>query len=97
MKKLVTLLVLVAACIGLTGCNSCTKFTKNMESDWGDLERTVTVTSAFTGDTLFHYEGSCYIAANSEMQGVTLIYYVGKTPKKADFIGNGYNFVAIEK
>lgn len=30
MKKLVTLLVLVAACIGLTGCNSCTKFTKNM-------------------------------------------------------------------
>ena len=98
MKKLITILIFTAISIAFTACNSCTKLSKNMESDWSDLERTITVTSAFTGDTLFHYEGPCYISSdNKSLNNVTLIYYVGKVAKKADFIGSGFNFVAIEK
>lgn len=95
MKKILIFLLLISAFFA--GCNSCTKMTKNLESDWSDLERTVTVTSAFSGDTLFRYEGPCYISEDKNESGVTLIYYVGKKAKKADFIGNGFNFVAIEK
>lgn len=95
MKKILIFLLLISAFFA--GCNSCTKMAKSLESDWGDLERIVTVTSTFKGDTLFHYEGPCYISDDQNEQGVTLIYYVGKTAKKADFIGSGFNFVAIEK
>ena len=97
MKKLITILIFTAISIAFTACNSCTQFSKNMESDWSDLERTITVTTAFTGDTLFHYEGPCFISNNNSTNNVTLIYYVGKVAKKADFIGSGFNFVAIEK
>lgn len=97
MKKLITILIFTAISIAFTACNSCTELAKNMESDWSDLERTITVTSAFTGDTLFHYEGPCFISDNNSTNDVTLIYYVGNVAKKADFIGSGFNFVAIEK
>ena len=90
MKKLITILIFTAISIAFTACNSCTELSKNLESD-------CTVTSAFTGDTLFHYEGPCYISDNNSTNKVTLIYYVGKVVKKADFIGSGFNFVAIEK
>ena len=97
MKKIIVLFILVTISLLFSACNSCTKGIKNLESDWGDLERTVTVTSAFTGDTLFHYDGPCYISEDSKGGDVSLIYYVGKKAKKADFIGSGFNFVAIEK
>ena len=97
MKKMIVLFILVTISILFSACNSCTKMSKNLESDWGDLERVVTVTSIFTGDTLFHYDGPCYISEGSTGTDVRLIYYIGKKAKKADFIGNGFNFVAIEK
>ena len=95
MKKI--LIFLLPTCVFFTGCNSCTQVTKNLESDWSNLERVVTITSAFTGDTLFHYDGPCYISESKNENGGTVIYYINGKAKKADFIGNGFNSVAIEK
>ena len=97
MKKLITILIFTAISIAVIACNSFKKFSKDVESDWGDLNRNVVVTSAFTGDTLFRYSGKCYISQSSTVGDVTLIYYDGGEAKKADFIGNWFNFVAIEK
>ena len=96
MKKLIAIFALAFIVFGFTGCNSCTQQLKNLESDFSALDRDLVVTSAFTGDTTWKYSGDCYISEGSSAGDVTIIYYVGKKAKKADFVGN-FILSAIEK
>lgn len=96
MKKLIliTLFVIVAT---MTGCNGCTMIAKNLESNYSELNRDVVVLNAFTGDTIFTYSGPCYFETDSGTTNVSLIYKVNGHSKKADFVGGGFIFKAIEK
>lgn len=96
MKKIIAGVAGIALAISLNGCNSCTKMVKDLESDYLELDRDITVTSAFTGDTLFYYSGPCYFDTEPG-GGVTLIFKVNGKSKKADFHGSGYIFKAVEK
>lgn len=97
MKKIIFAITLVAAAMLMAGCNSCTAIAKNLESDLGELNRDIVVLNAFRGDTLFKYSGPCYISNDSANNSVTLLYYEGGKPKKADWLGDGFIFQAIEK
>lgn len=97
MKNKIIAATITASLTLLTGCNSCTAFTKNLESDFGELDRDIVVINAFSGDTLFKYSGPCYIDNDSANNSVTLLYYEGRMPKKADWIGSGFIFRAVEK
>lgn len=82
----------------LVGCgNSWEQKKKNWASDYGDLERDVTVINALTKDTLFSYSGPCYINTAASPGDITFIYYVNGQAKKADFLGEFVIFTAIEK
>lgn len=97
MKKIILILIAFAAVFAFTGCNSCTQTIKNLESDFSELDRNITVLNAITGDTLFTYSGPCYIGDGAGPGDVTLIYKAGKKSKKADFIGTHMIFIATEK
>ena len=97
MKKLI-LIALFAIVATMTGCNGCTMMAKILESNFSELHRDVTVFSAFTGDTIFSYSGPCYFSTPGQSANeVSLIYYVNGKSRKADFVGAGYIFTAIEK
>lgn len=96
MKKLIAIIAIVFIAFGFTGCNSCTQGLKNLESDFSALDRTIVITNAFTGDTVWTYTGDCYISDGSGPGDVTIIYYVGKKAKKADFFGN-FILTALER
>lgn len=100
MKKLSKLLiaaVALATTLTFTGCNSCTHFMKDLESDFSELERDITVLNAITGDTVFTYSGPCYISEGSTSGDVTLIFKRNGVSKKADFIGTHIIFIATER
>ena len=97
MKKIILILIAFASVFAFTGCNSCTQTFKNLESDFSELDRNITVLNAITGDTLFKYSGPCYISDGASPGDVTLIYKAGKKSKKADFIGTHMIFIATEK
>ena len=102
MKKILFVLIAFATLFAFTGCNSCTQTFKNLESDFSELDRNITVINAIRGDTLFSYSGPCYISdganpGNANPGNVTLIYKVGKKSKKADFLGEHVIFIATEK
>ena len=97
MKRIITAMALTACIYTLSGCNSCTQTMKNIESDFAELDRDVTVLNAITGDTIFSYSGPCYIDGSANPGDVTLLYYQGKKAKKADFIGHHIMFIATEK
>jgi hypothetical protein len=99
MKKAFLLLALAGATVTVStlhGCNSCVHTYKNLESNYGELERDITVMNSFTGDTIFKYSGPCYFDTDSGTGNISLIYKVNGSSKKADFIGN-FVFTAIEK
>lgn len=96
MKIFLAICAIIFFVFGFTGCNSCTQQLKNLESDFSALDRNLVVTNAFTGDTVWKYSGDCYISEGSKAGDVTVIYYVGKKAKKADFVGN-FILSAIEK
>lgn len=97
MKKILFVLIVFATLFAFTGCNSCTQTFKNLESDFSELDRNITVINAIRGDTIFSYSGPCYISDGANPGDVTLIYKVGKKSKKADFLGEHVIFVATEK
>lgn len=97
MKKTILILIAFASVFAFTGCNSCTQTIKNLESDFSELDRNITVINAIRGDTLFSYSGPCYISDGANPGDVTLIYKVGKKSKKADFLGEHVIFIATEK
>lgn len=97
MKKTILILIAFASVFAFTGCNSCTQTFKNLESDFSELDRNITVLNAITGDTLFTYSGPCYISDGASPGDVTLIYKTGKKSKKADFLGTHMIFIATEK
>lgn len=97
MKKLLLAAVALSAALTFTGCNSCTHVMKDLESDFSELERDITVLNAITGDTIFTYSGPCYISEGSGDGDVTLIFKRNGVSKKADFIGNHIIFIAKEK
>ena len=97
MKKILLALIVFATLFAFTGGNSGTQTFKNLESDFSELDRNVTVINAIKGDTLFAYSGPCYISDGANPGDVTLIYKVGKKSKKADFIGDHVIFIATEK
>lgn len=97
MKKILFVLIAFATLFAFTGCNSCTQTFKNLESDFSELDRNITVINAIRGDTLFTYSGPCYISDGTNPGDVTLIYKVGKKSKKADFLGEHVIFIATEK
>lgn len=96
MKKLI-LIALFAIFATMTGCNGCTMIAKNLESNYSELNRDITVINSFTGDTIFTYSGPCYFETDSGTTNVSLIYKQNGRSKKADFVGSGFVFVAIEK
>lgn len=87
--------VVIAIIVYLSG-NGWTKARKNLESNYSSLTREINVMNAYSGDTLFHYVGECYISDDGKGL-TTLIYYEGRRAKKADWTGNGYIFQAIER
>lgn len=97
MKNKIITATITASLTIITGCNSFTAFTKNLESDFGELERNIVVINSFSGDTLFKYSGPCFINNDSANNSVTLLYYEGGKPKKADWLGSGFIFQAVEK
>jgi len=98
MKKILFGLITIATVSILTGCNGCTMFAKNLESNYSELHRDVTVLNAFNGDTIFSYSGPCYFKTPPQSSNeVSLIYYVNGHARKADFVGAGFIFKAIEK
>lgn len=97
MKKILLILIAFASVFALTGCNSCTQNFKNLESNFSELDRNITVINAIRGDTIFSYSGPCYISDEANPGNVTLIYKVGKKSKKADFLGEHVIFIATEK
>ena len=101
MKKIILIAIfaiMTAIVVTMTGCNGCTMVAKNLESNYSELHRDVTVISAFTGDTIFSYSGPCYFSTPGYTANeVSLIYYVNGKSRKADFVGGGYIFMAIEK
>lgn len=96
MKKIV-LLAVFAIALTMTGCNGCTMMAKNIESNYSELHRDVVVLNAFTGDTLFAYSGPCYFNTHEHSNDVSIIYSVNGRKLKADFVGAGFVFKAVEK
>jgi hypothetical protein len=80
-----------------SGCNACDNTVKNLQSNWTNLPRDITVINALRGDTIFKYSGPCYITDESGKGDITLIYKVNGTSKKADFLGDHVIFIAVEK
>lgn len=97
LNKLILAAVALAITLTITGCNSCTHLMKDLESDFAELERDITVLNAITGDTVFTYSGPCYISEGSGSGDVTLIFKRNGVSKKADFIGQHIIFIATEK
>lgn len=98
MNKILLTLVAFAIAVTMTGCNGCTMMYKNLESNYSELHRDVVVLNAFTGDTIFTYSGACYFKTPEKSSNeVSLIYYENGKSRKADFIGSGFIFKAIEK
>lgn len=97
MKKLLLTAVALSVALTFTGCNSCTHFMKDLESDFSELERDIKVLNAITGDTIFTYSGPCYISEGSGDGDVTLIFKRNGVSKKADFIGEHIIFIATER
>ena len=96
--KNILLIALVAIAATMTGCNGCTMLSKNLESNFSELHRDVVVLNAFTGDTVFSYSGPCYFSTpEGASNQVSLIYYVNGHSRKADFVGSGFIFKAVEK
>lgn len=94
MKKTIFIATAITTMSVFTGCNSCTQLSKELQSDFTELDRDVNVINPFTGDTLFNYSGPCYFSANGGV--VTLIYKDRGHSKKADWAGD-LIFQAIEK
>ncbi len=98
MKKILLALVAFAIAGTMTGCNGCTMMYKNLESNYSELHRDVVVLNALTGETIFTYSGACYFKTpENSSNEVSLIYYVNGKSHKADFVGSGFIFKAIEK
>lgn len=51
----------------------------------------------FSGDTLFAYSGPCYFNTAEHSNDVSIIYSVNGRKLKADFVGAGFVFKAVEK
>lgn len=98
MNKIILMLIAFAIVVTMNGCNGCTMMYKNLESNYSELHRDVVVINAFTGDTIFTYSGACYFKTPEKSPNeVSLIYYENGKSRKADFIGSGFIFKAIEK
>lgn len=97
MKKLLLAALVLSSALTFAGCNSCTHMMKDLESDFSELERDITVLNAITGDTIFTYSGPCYISEGSSSGDVTLIFKRNGVSKKADFIGEHIIFIATER
>lgn len=87
---IVSFLLLAVSC-----GNSWEVTKKKWKSDYGNLERKITVYN-INGDVVWDYSGSCYITESSSNGNLTVIYYVDNIAKKADFFGNMLSFVIIE-
>ena len=96
MKKIV-LLAVFAIALTMTGWNGCTMMAMNIESNYSELHRHVVVLNAFTGDTLFAYSGPCYFNTHEHSNDVSIIYSVNGRKLKAEFVGAGFVFKAVEK
>jgi len=81
----------------LSGCNACDNTVKNLQSNFTNLSRDITVINALRGDTIFKYSGPCYITDESGKGDITLIYKVNGVSKKADFLGDHVIFMAVEQ
>ena len=64
---------------------------------YSELHRDVVVLNAFNGDTLFAYSGPCYFNTHEHSNDVSIIYSVNGRKLKADFVGAGFIFKAVEK
>ena len=92
MKKTIFTLIAFAVLFALTGCNSCTQTFKNLESDFSELDRNVTVINAIKGDTIFSYSGPCYISDSANPGDVTLIYKGKPLPDNKSLVVKVFSF-----
>ena len=98
-------LMLLVVLFGFAGCyefvcgNSGVKLKKDVQSDFGSLERDVVVVNSFTGDTLFKYSGPCYFTTEGREfnKGIVLIYEQNGKTLKANFAGQNIVFIAVER
>lgn len=55
-KKILCLAMVMVTMLGVTGCESFNRFTKNVSSDFGGLDRKVTAYD-YNGNVLYEYRG----------------------------------------
>ncbi|MDR0563211.1 MAG: hypothetical protein LBG73_11075 [Spirochaetaceae bacterium] len=79
-------------------CSSCTmgmkQSMKNISSNFGGLNREITVYNAYTGEKLYAYEGKAYISGDSKSGSITIVLEEGR---KIDIIGANAIVISIEK
>ncbi|MDR0567978.1 MAG: hypothetical protein LBG87_02080 [Spirochaetaceae bacterium] len=67
---------------------------KNITSNFGGLNREITVYNAYTGEKLYTYEGKAYITDDPKTSRITIVLANGK---KVDIVGINTIIVSIEK
>lgn len=61
LKKIIGLTLLGTSLLSLTGCNTFSMFMKNLQSNYGDLPRTISVYD-INGKLIKEYSGNVYIS-----------------------------------
>jgi hypothetical protein len=81
----------------LSGCRAqFDKMALDRKSDFGKLEREITVRNLRDNTVIWKFKGSAYIEDSSTVGNVTIVYYDehGK-PQKLDVIGDSYGVESI--
>ena len=99
MKKALIGLCLASTLL-LSSCGASWERTKkDYKADiGGGLVRSVKVYDFISKETVFEYEGKCYLDDGAKPGDFTLICYdKNNESKKVDFVGHGMSIVMIEK
>lgn len=97
MKKIIPIaIVLILTLTSFVSCGNSWEITKkNLASNYTELPRRITVTD-LDGNDVWNFEGVAYISDDSSVGDVTIIYQTDMGLKKIDFIGIGFNVMAVE-
>ena len=89
-------IILIVSSLCLISCGKMSVRYKTMQSNVTLLKREITVYSSETGKIVWNFKGDCFMTEESKTGDITIIFD-NKGIKKADFIGDRFFVIMVEK
>lgn len=89
-------IILITLSLCLISCGRMSVKYKTMQSNVSLLKREVTVYSSETSKIVWSFTGDCYMTEESKSGDITIIFD-DKGIKKADFVGDKFFVIMVEK